>query len=291
MIQSMTGYHKLSFDHASKTIHIEIKSLNSKHADISMCIPPEYKEKELTLRELIKQYLKRGKIEYTIYMDKHAHDDTGKINKTAFTSYYRQLKDISENENIPMDPNIMQVISRMPDIMKQEKKKLSDKEWECILFHTKSALENVVQYRINEGHSMYKDIKASAENIITLLTKIKPFKESRIENTRQRLLTNLDKLQNKTDYDDNRFEQELAYYLEKLDINEEEIRLKSHCNYFLETIENEEMAGKKLGFITQEMGREINTLGSKANDMNIQKIVVEMKEELEKIKEMILNVL
>ncbi|MGM0649591.1 MAG: YicC/YloC family endoribonuclease, partial [Bacteroidota bacterium] len=182
MMQSMTGYHKLSFDHADKTIHIEIKSLNSKHADISMYIPPEYKEKELALRDLIKQYLKRGKVEYTVCMDKYASDDTATINKTAFASYYRQLKDISENENIPMDPNIMQVISRMPDIMKQEQKKLSDEEWEYILSYTKTALENVVQYRINEGRSMYKDIKASAENIITLLTKIKPFEETRIKN-------------------------------------------------------------------------------------------------------------
>jgi uncharacterized protein (TIGR00255 family) len=291
MIHSMTGYHKLSFDYKEKTIQIEIKSLNSKFLDISTRIPAVYKEKEIFIRDLIKQYLHRGKIEYSIYIETSKDAETApEINKSVFTSYYRQLERISNKNSIPMDDNIMQVISKMPEILKQETEKISDDEWDALLSNTKKALEKMLEYRINEGRSMYDDILASVNAVKLIIHQIEPYEKDRIESIKKRLLISLDKLEDKMDYDKNRFEQELIYYLEKLDINEEKVRLTNHCDYFIQTMEKDTIPGKKLGFISQEMGREINTLGSKANEMHIQKKVIEMKEELEKIKEMILNI-
>ncbi len=291
MIQSMTGYHKLSFDHNDKTIQIEIKSLNAKYLDTSTRIPSVYKEKEMAIRDLIKHYLHRGKIEYSIHIQTgETEKNIPEINASVFTSYYRQLERISENNNIPMDDNIMQVISKMPDILKQEAEEISTGEWDALLSNTRKALEKLQEYRINEGRSMHKDILASVKAVKTMIPQIEAYENERIESSKKRLFASLDKLEDKNDYDKNRFEQELIYYLEKLDINEEKIRLANHCDYFIQTMDKDNMPGKKLGFISQEMGREINTLGSKANEMHIQKIVVDMKEELEKIKEMVLNI-
>ncbi|MGC9331817.1 MAG: YicC/YloC family endoribonuclease [Bacteroidales bacterium] len=291
MIHSMTGYHKLSFDYLDKTIQIEIKSLNSKYLDITTHIPEVYKEKEMHIRDLIKKYLLRGKIEYSIYIytNKDA-EATPEINNNVFASYYRQLERISKNNNIPMDENIMHVISKMPDILKQKEESISKEEWNALMLHTKKAMEKIQEYRIKEGRSMHDDMIRSINKIKSLIPEIETYEKKRIESTKNRLLAALNNLDSKADYDKNRFEQELIYYLEKLDINEEKVRLTSHCDYFVHTLDNDDMPGKKLGFISQEIGREINTLGSKANEMHIQKIVVEMKEELEKIKEMILNI-
>ncbi|MGM0624791.1 MAG: YicC/YloC family endoribonuclease [Bacteroidota bacterium] len=291
MTQSMTGYHKLSFAYAEKTIHIEIKSLNSKYLDISTRMPSVYKEKELAIRELIHKKLMRGKVEYNIYVDMMPGANSTEINKELFVSYYEQLKQLRDQHNIPMDDNVMQIISNMPDIMKQEREKIADAEWDMILSMTEEALQQVIAYRKDEGKSLKEDVKAATIKIASLMDEVAPFEESRIENTRTRLKANLEKINEKLEVDEGRFEQELVYYLEKFDINEEKVRLKNHCNYFLETLDKEGPVGKKLGFITQEMGREINTLGSKANDPDIQRIVMIMKEELEKIKEQILNIL
>ncbi|MDA3819036.1 MAG: YicC family protein [Candidatus Delongbacteria bacterium] len=291
MIHSMTGYHKLNFDYMDKTIQIEIKSLNSKYLDISTRIPPVYKEKEMHIRDLIKKHLQRGKIEYSIHIDTNKDAETApEINNSVFTSYYRQLERISENNNIPMDKNIMQVISKMPDILKQKEESISNEEWNALLSHTEKALEKMQEYRISEGHSMHDDMVSSINKIKSLIPEIENYEKERIESTKNRLLAALNKLESNAGYDKNRFEQELIYYLEKLDINEEKVRLANHCDYFIQTLDKDNMPGKKLGFISQEIGREINTLGSKANEMHIQKMLVEMKEELEKIKEMILNI-
>ncbi len=291
MTQSMTGYHKLSFDYAEKTIHIEIKTLNSKYLDINTRIPSIYREKELAIRELIHKELKRGKVEYNIYVDMMPGAQSTEINKELFAAYYQQLKDISTSEGIPMDKDIMNVISRMPDIMKQEREEIEDEEWDTILAKTGEAIDQVVAYRKDEGVSLHQDVKRSVTAIEQLMEDLLPYEANRIENTRERLMSNLEKLQDKPELDPNRFEQELVYYLEKFDINEEKVRLKNHCRYFAETLEKDGPVGKKLGFISQEMGREINTLGSKANDPDMQRIVVMMKEELEKIKEQVLNTL
>ncbi|HKK68369.1 MAG TPA: DUF1732 domain-containing protein, partial [Bacteroidales bacterium] len=235
--------------------------------------------------------LKRGKVEYNIYVDMMPGAQSTEINKELFAAYYQQLKDISTSEGIPMDKDIMNVISRMPDIMKQEREEIEDEEWDTILAKTGEAIDQVVAYRKDEGVSLHQDVKRSVTAIEQLMEDLLPYEANRIENTRERLMSNLEKLQDKPELDPNRFEQELVYYLEKFDINEEKVRLKNHCRYFAETLEKDGPVGKKLGFISQEMGREINTLGSKANDPDMQRIVVMMKEELEKIKEQVLNTL
>ena len=291
MTQSMTGYHKLSFDYAEKTIHIEIKSLNSKHLDTSTRIPSIYKEKELAIRELIHKQLVRGKVEFNIYVDMCGVSQASVINQDLFISYYKQLKEISDKAGIPFETDVFSVISKLPDILKQERQEIEDDEWNTILEKTKECLNMVAQYRTDEGVSLEEDIRNATNNILTMVNEVEPFETSRITEVKNRLLKNLEKLSETPEIDQNRFEQELIYYLEKLDINEEKVRLRNHCNYFLETLALNIPVGKKLGFIAQEMGREINTMGSKANDVNIQKIVVRMKDELEKIKEQVLNIL
>lgn len=291
MTQSMTGYNKLSFSYAEKTIHIEIKTLNSKHLDISTRIPSIYKTKELVIRELIHRNLVRGKIEFNIFVDMGGASQAAKINQELFVEYYNQLKGLSTNANIPMDSDVFSIITRFPDIMKQEREEIEDEEWNAILGKTEEALEMVTQYRKDEGLSLEKDVLGSTQRINKLIDDIIPFEEARITNVRARLMASLEKLIDKSKIDEGRFEQELTFYLEKLDINEEKVRLRNHCEYFIENLKSDIPSGKKLGFIAQEMGREINTLGSKANDLEIQKIVVEMKDELEKIKEQILNIL
>lgn len=291
MIQSMTGYNKISFDYAEKNITIEIKSLNSKYIDISTRIPSVYKEKELEIRDKIRKHLNRGKIEFSIYVDLYNGNTSNEINKDVFVSYYNQLKEISEESGIPLNGNVMEVISKFPDIMKQEKEKIKDEEWNLILDKINESLLELVDFRKDEGKSLKQDVEKSNNKILNLLEYLSEFEDARMDNIKDRLKQNLEKIKDKTDYDENRFEQELIFYLDKYDINEEKVRLKNHCEYFSETIDKYDMPGKKLGFIAQEMGREINTLGSKANDSEIQKIVVQMKEELDKIKEQLLNIL
>ncbi len=291
MTQSMTGYHKLSFDYAAKTIHIEIKSLNSKHLDISARIPSIYKEKELAIRELIHKHLVRGKIDFNIFVDMCGSTQASNINQDVFISYYEQLKEIAAKTDLELNHEAVSVISRFPDILKQSRQEIEDDEWNTIMEQTKTALEMVVSYRKDEGVSMEKDIRESVERIESLIDKVEPFEQTRIEEVKSRLKTNLAKLADLPEMDENRFEQELIYYLEKLDINEEKVRLRNHCTYFVENLNMSMPVGKKLGFIAQEMGREINTMGAKANQQDIQKIVVEMKDELEKIKEQLLNIL
>ncbi len=290
MIQSMTGYHKLSFNYAEKTIHIEIKTLNSKYLDINTRIPSVYKEKELAIRELIHNKLTRGKVEYNIYVDLSGSSSSTVLNQDLFIDYYNQLKEIAQKANIPFETDAFAVISKMPDIMKQERQEIEDEEWNNILAKTNECLDMVIQYRKDEGISLDKDIRQSTQNIQNMIYEVEPFEANRIEEVKKNLSKQLEKLPKSIETDKNRFEQELIYYLEKLDINEEKVRLRNHCNYFIETLNADTSSGKKLGFIAQEMGREINTMGSKANDSNIQKIVVQMKDELEKIKEQVLNI-
>ncbi len=291
MTQSMTGYHKLSFDYAEKTIHIEIKTLNSKHLDINTRVPSIYKEKELAIRELIHKYLIRGKVEFSIFVDMCGSTQASTINQDLFLSYYKQLQDIAKKTDLDLKHDAFSVISRFPDIMRQERQEIEDDEWNTILSQTKACIDQVVQYRIDEGVSLKKDVLQSVNHIIELVEKVEPFEKSRIQEVKTRLMNNLEKLADTPEIDANRFEQELIYYLEKLDINEEKVRLRNHCAYFQDTIKLDIPVGKKLGFIAQEMGREINTMGAKANQVDIQKIVVEMKDELEKVKEQLLNIL
>jgi uncharacterized protein (TIGR00255 family) len=291
MIHSMTGYHKLSFDYTGKTIHIEVKSLNSKSLDINTRIPSVYKEYELSVRELIHKYLVRGKVEFAIYVDLTDASYAATINQSLFINYYHQIKQISSETGIPIDNDIFSVITRFPDILQSDRQTIDEDEWKAISIKIEECLEMVSQFRKDEGISLETDIKQATEHILKLTDEVEKYEESRIKDVRSRMENNLKKLTESPDFEQNRFEQELIYYIEKLDINEEKVRLRNHCKYFLETIDSNQSAGKKLGFISQEMGREINTLGSKANHMEIQKIVVEMKESLEKIKEQVLNIL
>ncbi len=290
MIQSMTGYGKSVLQLPTKKVTIEIKSLNSKNLDLNVRIPSCYKEKELLTRKKIAKKLVRGKVEFSIYMETTGDETTTSVNQKIVKNYMEQLKNIippykTEYEDV----EILKMAVKMPDALSTEREELDETEWAEIDKHIDIALENIVQYRTDEAKSLEEDFKLRVLNIRTYLTKIQELDGNRIANVKERLRKAIDDL--KVTIDENRFEQELIYYLEKLDINEEKVRLGNHLDYFLETLDTNDSNGKKLGFIVQEMGREINTTGSKANYAPMQKLVIQMKDELEKIKEQILNVL
>jgi uncharacterized protein (TIGR00255 family) len=291
MIKSMTGYGKAIAETDQKKITIEIKSLNSKQLDINTKLPWLYKEKDIELRNMINQKLDRGKVDFTIFFDSHDDEVIPVINKSTVKNYYNQLKDIAEELGIKTDNQLLATIMKMPDTLKTERPELSAEEWTLVKKQTEEALIMVDLYRIEEGNSIKADLEKHIMNILASLETVKTFEEGRISRIREKLLSNLDENIKTENIDKNRFEQELIYYLEKFDINEEKVRLTKHCEYFIESIGNSEPNGKVLSFITQEIGREINTIGSKANDVSIQKLVVMMKDELEKIKEQVLNVL
>ncbi|MCK4344681.1 MAG: YicC family protein, partial [Bacteroidales bacterium] len=262
--------------------------LNSKQLDVSARLPVLYKEKELELRNIISQSLERGKIDISIFIDTIEKEKTPSINQAVVKNYYEQLKQISGELSIDQ---ILPVIMRLPDTLKIEKQELDEKEWEKVKTGIKEAIYELISFRNQEGKALQKDIHHHVNQIRKLLDNIGPYEKERIGKIKTRINHNLSEFLATESIDQNRFEQEMIYYLEKFDITEEKVRLRNHCDYFLQTLKLKIPAGKKLGFIAQEMGREINTIGSKANDSDIQKLVVQMKDKLEKIKEQLLNVL
>jgi uncharacterized protein (TIGR00255 family) len=287
----MTGFGKAEFEVNNKKITLELKALNSKQIDINARIPSVYREKEIEIRKELAEKLVRGKVDITIYVENHGEDSNSKINEPILKSYFESLKKINDELGLSTDQTTMQAILRLPDVVKTEYETLDEEEWQVILLHLRKALEDIDDFRRREGKALETDIIANTENIRELLQQITPFEEQRMETVKKRLTENLEKLNLNGSVDENRFEQELVYYIDKMDMNEEKVRLENHCNYFIETIVSPESNGKKLAFISQEMGREINTLGSKAYENNIQRIVVQMKDHLERIKEQLLNVL
>ncbi len=290
MIQSMTGFGKVTAELPSKKVTVEIKALNSKQLDLSTRIPSIYKEKEMELRSLLLQSLERGKVEFNIFIEYIGKDTPTQINLAAVENYYNQIKEIAEKLNISVPSDWFQTLLRMPDAIKSETVEPDESEWEVVLATVKDAIKHLCDFRIQEGAMLQKLFERKIANIATLLKEVEKYEGERIEKIKARIMDNLQKIAEK-DYDKNRFEQEMIYYIEKLDVNEEKNRLDNHLKYFISTMESGHGQGKKLGFIAQEMGREINTLGSKSNHAEMQKIVVQMKDELEQIKEQVLNVL
>ena len=288
MIQSMTGYGKAVLQLPTKKVTIEIKSLNSKNLDLNVRIPSYYKEKELSVRKKIASALVRGKVDFSIFVEMTAEETSTTINKSVVKQYIEQLRNTVETGRAS-DVELLKMAVKMPDALKVEREALDENEWNSIDKSIDLAIKEIVQYRTDEAASLEVDFKERIANIKIYLEEVKALDGDRVENVKARLKKAINDL--KVETDQNRFEQELIYYLEKLDINEEKVRLENHLNYFLETLATPDSNGKKLGFIIQEMGREINTTGSKANFAPMQKAVIQMKNELEQIKEQILNVL
>lgn len=288
MIQSMTGFGKSVLQLPTKKVTIEIKSLNSKNLDLNVRIPSYYKEKELAVRKKLARALVRGKVDFSIFVEMTADETSTTVNKGVVKDYINQLKNVVKTGKAS-DVELLKMAISMPDALKTEREELDENEWAAINQNIDEAIEKITQYRIDEAASLELDFKERIANIKMYLDEVKALDSDRIENVKTRLQKAINDLQ--VDADENRFEQELIYYLEKLDINEEKVRLENHLNYFLETLDTQDSNGKKLGFIVQEMGREINTTGSKANFAPMQKAVIQMKNELEQIKEQILNVL
>ena len=292
MILSMTGYGKAVVTYKQKKINVEIKSLNSKALDLSTRIAPLYREKEMEIRKLIAKVLERGKVDFAIWIDQDAAADATPINSALIENYYHQIKDLSERLGIPEPTDWFQILVRMPDVtLKTDNEALSDEEWEAAKTAIRQALDHLVEFRTQEGAALQKKFNEKVDNIEKLLHSIDAYEESRAPKIKAKLIEELKQIP-EVQYDKNRLEQELIYYIEKLDISEEKQRLANHLKYFRETMnESGHGVGKKLGFIAQEMGREINTTGSKSNQAEMQNIVVKMKDELEQIKEQVLNAL
>ncbi|MEN9928838.1 MAG: hypothetical protein RLZZ231_759 [Bacteroidota bacterium] len=285
MIQSMTGFGKATLQLPNKKITVEIKSLNSKGLDLNVRMPSVFREMELGLRNQIAQRLERGKIDFSLYIEVTGEDTSSKINATIVKAYMEQLRNVVPEDNT----ELMKMAVRMPDVLKTEREEIDEKEWEKIQGVIDEALQNIVSFRASEGKSLEKEFQLRVANIHQFMEEAVSHDTERIGTVKTRLRAAIDEL--KLNVDENRFEQELIFYLEKYDITEEKVRLGNHLNYFKETLNGNEANGRKLGFITQEMGREINTMGSKSNHTEMQKLVVMMKDELEKIKEQVLNVL
>lgn len=288
----MTGYGKAEIHFNGKKIHAEIKSLNSKNLDLSARIAPIYREKEMEVRKFIAAQLERGKVDFNLWVEKDQASSFLPINQEAVKDYTRQIRAISESNNIPFpEQGIWEVLIKLPETMQPNVvEDLTEEEWNAASQAVAEAVGHLVEFRTQEGLAMQKKFSEKIDNIERLLGEIEPFEKSRVEKIRQRLTERLEELKG-VDYDKNRLEQELIYYIEKLDISEEKQRLANHLKYFRETMETSHGQGKKLGFIAQEMGREINTTGSKSNQAEMQNIVVKMKDELEQIKEQVLNAL
>lgn len=286
----MTGFGKVTAELPSQKVTVEIKSLNSKQLDLSMRVPAVYKEKEMELRSELLQRLERGKVEFSIYVEYLGGNTPTHINLPVVESYYAQIKEISDKLSIPLPADWFQTLLRMPDAIKNDMEEPDEEEWNAVHEAVKRAVKQLQEFRIQEGAMLQKLFEQKIANIAALLEKVADYETERIDKIKTRITDALQKIEN-FDYDKNRFEQEMIYHIEKLDINEEKNRLDNHLKYFLSTMESGHGQGKKLGFIAQEMGREINTLGSKSNHAEMQKIVVQMKDELEQIKEQVLNVL
>jgi uncharacterized protein (TIGR00255 family) len=286
MIQSMTGFGKATLQLPTKKITVEIKSLNSKGLDLNTRMPSVFREMELGLRNQLSLRLERGKIDFSLYIEATGEETSSKINVPIIRGYINQMKAVIPNAD---ETELMKMAVRMPDALKTEREEIDENEWKKIQTVIDEAIENIAQFRKDEGVSLEKEFLHRIANIMTLMNNAVSYDAERVETVKTRLRTALDEL--KENVDENRFEQELIFYLEKYDITEEKVRLENHLNYFIETLAGTEANGRKLGFITQEMGREINTMGSKSNHTEMQKLVVMMKDELEKIKEQVLNVL
>ncbi len=291
MLKSMTGYGKTSCVLPNKIITIEIKCLNSKQADVTVKLPSMYRDRESILRNKLTRELIRGKIEFNLWYDLTEVERKATINHMVVKDYITQFQEMKEWTDIPGNETLMPIIMRLPEVLRVERQEINDEEWIAIMESLDNALSATLEFREQEGKVLEEDIRLRINNIITLSIEIEKYLGARLDLIKTRLEGNLNEFIGKDKIDNNRFEQEIIYYLEKLDITEEKVRLANHCSYFLETIDKEDIAGKKLGFIAQEIGREINTMGSKANNGDIQRLVVQMKDELEKIREQLLNVL
>ena len=292
MILSMTGYGKAVVAYKEKKINVEVKSLNSKSLDLSARIAPLYREKEMEIRRLIAQKLERGKVDFSLWVEKETTIDATPINAALVENYYHQIKSISANTGIPEPSDWFTTLLRLPDVTtKTEIEVLEEEEWHTAKQAITEALDKLIEFRTQEGAALQKKFTEKIDNITALLKSIEPFEKSRVPKIKDKIIDGLKQIP-EVDYDKNRLEQELIYYIEKLDISEEKQRLSNHLKYFRETMnESGHGVGKKLGFISQEMGREINTTGSKSNQAEMQNIVVKMKDELEQIKEQVLNAL
>ena len=290
MIQSMTGYGKTVVAYKGKKINVEIKSLNSKQLDLTTRIAPLYREKEMEVRQLISERVLRGKVECNIWIEKDAVTEAATVNTALMQSYLQQLKAFADEQQL-QQTDWMPILTRMPDVLaKTEVEELDDAEWQVARQAVCDAIQALVDFRTQEGAALEKKFSEKIDNIERLMLSIEPFEKSRVEKIRSRIVDGLKQIP-EAEYDKNRLEQELIYYIEKLDISEEKQRLTNHLKYFRETMADAPGQGKKLGFIAQEMGREINTTGSKSNQAEMQNIVVKMKDELEQIKEQVLNAL
>ncbi len=291
----MTAYGKATAEPEGKTITVEVRSLNSKQLDINTRLPQLYREKELEIRAEINRVLERGKIDFTISFDSEGDSSAGSVNKVLAGKYFEEITALAAELNCPVGDDLLVSILRFPDVLKTEREDLGEEEWAKVKSAVEAALVKANEFRAGEGLLLEKDMIMRIGIILDLLAQVEPYEKARIQTLRERFERNrtefvgnrpgMDK------FDDNRFEQEIFWYLEKLDITEEKIRLRKHCDYFIDTLKSADSNGRKLGFITQEIGREVNTLGSKASDAEIQKIVVQMKDELEKIKEQLMNIL
>ena len=287
----MTGYGKAECELALKKITIEVKSLNSKQLDLNTRTPGVYREKEIEIRREISDKLIRGKVDFSLYSESLGVESNSAINNPMVKSYFAQLSELSNELGLPVNEHILPIIMQLPDVVKTTRDEPDENEWKIVIATIREALTALDNFRLQEGLSLRKDIITNLNIITTLLEQIAPYELERTAKVKERILDGLKELASPEGVDHNRLEQEMIFYLEKLDINEEKVRLGHHCSYFIETLELDEPVGKKLGFIAQEIGREINTLGSKANHTEMQKLVIGMKDALEKIKEQLLNAL
>lgn len=290
MILSMTGFGKQEIELPGKKLTIELRSLNSKQLDINARLPTLYKEKELELRGLIGKALERGKIDLSIFLEYTGEETNYAVNFEAAKDYYKHLLQLDSEFNKNETTDFLSIIMKMPEVVKPEREELDESEWALIAEAVRKTIDKLNSFRQKEGEALTGEFRKRIEHIVNMLEEVDPFEEERIVNIKNKLTAQLNELE-ESRYDTNRLEQELIYYLEKLDITEEKVRLRKHCDHFNEVLEKENSQGKKLGFIVQEIGREINTLGSKANHAEIQKIIVGMKDELEKVKEQLMNIL
>ncbi len=287
----MTGYGKKVLSKGETTVSVEIRTLNSKQLDINLKLPSYLKQREIEVRRQISNSLLRGKIDVAISIEQNSVVDVAVIDDTRAEHYYNEINKLSSKLNLPQPDNLVELLVKMPDLFIQLEKEAEEEEINLLNGCLSGALDEVNKARTNEGMDLEKDFRLRIGNILEQLAEVDSYDSNRIERIRERILSNINKFLSEHDSDRNRLEQEIIYYIEKLDITEEKVRLANNCKYFLDNLDNEESSGKKLGFITQEIGREINTLGSKANDSDLQKIVVLMKDELEKIKEQLFNIL
>lgn len=287
----MTGYGKAEGSYLNKNITIEIRALNSKQSDINLKLPSALKEKEIELRKRVGEYLGRGKISGLVLYEVTGQDQAATLNQAVIKNYIKQIKRISDDQRINFDSRLLQTALQMPEAFEKEEEELRQEEWNVVWQTMEEALQEVIRFREQEGQAIENDFRGRIEALRNFLQQIDPHDKARVERIREKLQEKLKAYRNNFEVDQNRFEQELVYYLEKLDITEEKVRLENHFSYFLELLSQQEPVGKKLNFLTQEIGREINTIGSKSNDYEMQRLVVQMKDELEKIREQVMNVL